>query len=157
METKLSQEEMKYKQQLGYTQGLVVSSMGKSGGLALLWKPETKVVVQGFSRQHIDAHITCNKTGTKWRLTSFYVQPDTIKQEETWSILESLSRTNQLSWLCIEDYNEIISQSEKSGGRLRSSRQLDRFRRAINLCGFTTWALLVHRSLGLKLIALKAA
>ena len=129
---------MKYKkQQLGYTQGLVVSSMGKSGGLALLWKPETKVVVQGFSRWHIDAHITCNTTGSKWRLTSFYVQPDTSKQEETWSILESLSQKKQLSWLCIEDYNEIISQSEKSGGKLRPSRQLDRFCRAINLCGFT--------------------
>lgn len=42
---------MKYKkQELGYTQGLVISSMGQSGGLALQWKPETKVAVQGFSR-----------------------------------------------------------------------------------------------------------
>uniref|UniRef100_A0A7N2MKR5 DUF4283 domain-containing protein n=1 Tax=Quercus lobata TaxID=97700 RepID=A0A7N2MKR5_QUELO len=50
METKLSQEAMKYKQQeLEYTQGLAVSSHGQSGGLALLWKPDSKVAVQGFS------------------------------------------------------------------------------------------------------------
>ena len=41
-----------------------------------------------------------------------------------------------LPWLCIEDYNEILSHSEKSGGRLRLARQLDRFLRAIDLCGF---------------------
>ena len=67
METKLSQEDMKYKkQELGYTQGLAVSSIGQSGDLALLWKPETKVAVQGFSRWHINAHITCAIIGVTW-------------------------------------------------------------------------------------------
>lgn len=99
-------------------------------------EPETKVAVQGFSRWHIDTHITCNTTGAKWRLTGFYGQPDTSKREETWSISESLYRTNQLPWLCIRDYNKIISQSEKSGGRLWPSRHLDWFCRAISLCGF---------------------
>ena len=119
METKLSQEEMQYKkQELGYTQGLAVSNDGQSRGLALLWKLETMVAVQGFSRWHIDAHITCNKIGTKWRMTGFYGHPVTSKREETWSILESLGHANQLLWLCIGDYNEIVSQFEKSGGRL---------------------------------------
>ena len=137
METKLSQEDMKSKkQELGYPQGLAISSIGQSGGLALLWKPETKVAIQGFSRWHIDAHITCAITDATWRLTGFYGQLDTNKREETWSILESLGRTNQLPWLCIGDYNEILSHSEKSGDRLRPARKLDRFRLAIDLCGF---------------------
>lgn len=128
---------MKYKKhELGYTQGLAVSSNGHSGGLALLWKPETMVAIQGFSRWHIDAHITCNKTGITWRITGFYGHPDTGKREETWSILESLGRENQLPWLCIGDYNEIVTQSEKFGGRLRPVRQLDRFRQAIHRYGF---------------------
>ena len=126
METKLSQEEMQYKkQELGYTQGLEVSSNGQSRGLALLWKSETMVVVQGFSRWHINAHITCNKTGTKWRMTGFYGHPVTSKREETWSILESLDHANQLPWLCIGDYNEIVSQSEKFRGQLQPVKQLD--------------------------------
>ena len=137
MEIKLSQEDMKYKkQELGYTQGLAVSSISQSGDLALLWKPKTKVAIQGFSRWHIDAYITCASTGVTWRLIGFYGQPDTNKREETWSILESLGRTNQLPWLCIGDFNEILSHSEKSDGRLRPARQLDRFHGAIDLCGF---------------------
>ena len=137
MESKLSWEEMKYKkQELGYTQGLVVSSIGQSSSLALLWKLETMVAIQGFSQWHIDAYITCNKTGKTWRMTGFCGQPDTSKREETWSILESLGHANQLLWLCIKDYNEIITQSKKSRGRLQPVRQLDRFRQAIHLCGF---------------------
>ena len=124
------------KQELGYIQGFAVSSIGQSGGLALLWKPDSKVAVQGFSRWHIDALITCTHTGLIWRLTSFYGQPDTSKHEETWSLLESLGQFNQLPWLCIGDYNEIVSQTETSGGCVRPARQLDRFHQVINSCGF---------------------
>lgn len=43
MKTKLSQEDMKYKkQELGYPQGLAVSSIGQSGGLAVGTIMETK-------------------------------------------------------------------------------------------------------------------
>ena len=137
IETKLSQEKMNHKkQELGYTQGLAVFSIGQSGGLALLWKPESKVAIQGFSRWHIDAHITCTRIGIIWRLTGFYGQPDTSKREETWTILESLGQSNQLPYLCIGDYNEIISQIETSGSRARPARQLERFRQVINYCGF---------------------
>ena len=69
-------------------------------------------------------------------MTSFYGHPITSKREETWSILESLGRANQLPWLYIRDYNEIVSQSEKSGGRLWLVRQLDKFRQAIHPCRF---------------------
>ena len=51
METKLSMDQLDAKKQnWGYNQGLVVSSDGLSGGLALLWKPNTKVQVKNFSR-----------------------------------------------------------------------------------------------------------
>ena len=61
METKLPQKAMKQmsdiKHSLGLTQGMVVSSEGKSGGLGFLWKPDVKVDVQTVSRWHIDAFI----------------------------------------------------------------------------------------------------
>ena len=49
METKLPQKAKNrmsnIKNSLGFTQGLVVPSEGKSGGLALLWKPDVKMDV----------------------------------------------------------------------------------------------------------------
>lgn len=50
-----------------------------------------------------------NDTGLKWRLTGFYRQLDTSRREETWTLLESLKHSNNLPWLCLKDYNEIIS------------------------------------------------
>ena len=113
-----------------------MSSDGFSGGLALLWKPNTQVHVQNFSLWFIDAHILCNDTSLKLRLISFYGQPDTSRREETWTLLESLKHSNNLPCLCLGDYNEIISQTEKSGGRLRPTRQMDRFCEVIHYCGF---------------------
>ena len=47
METKLSTNKLNAKKQnWDYNQGLMVSSDGQSGGLALLWKPNTKVHVK---------------------------------------------------------------------------------------------------------------
>lgn len=54
MEAKLPLKAMKrmfnIKNSLGLTQGMIVPSEGKSGGFALLWKPNVKVDVQPFSR-----------------------------------------------------------------------------------------------------------
>ena len=70
------------------------------------------------------------------RLTGFYGHPDTNKREETWTLLESFGRSNTLPWLCLGDYNEILSQVKKAKGRLRPARQMDRFCMAISHYGF---------------------
>ena len=54
---------------LGLTQGRAVPSEGRSGGRALLWKPEIKVDVQTFSRWHIDAVIDSGGSPGQWCLT----------------------------------------------------------------------------------------
>ena len=73
METKLPQERMNFlKHELGYTQGLAVSSDGQSEGLALLWKLDSKVEVRRLSRWYIDAYIDYDNMGEVWRLIGFY-------------------------------------------------------------------------------------
>ena len=140
METKIprkQQHKMKEIQNsIGFTQGLIVPSEGRSGGLALLWKPETFVNIRGYSKWFIDAEVVCGNVQGSWRFTGFYGQPDTSKREETWQILEAFGHSNVLPWLCIGDYNEILSNSEKLGGQLRPARQMDRFREIVDLCQF---------------------
>lgn len=51
-------------------------------------------------------------------------------------MLESLSQINQLLWLCLGEFNEIMRASEKERGNVRPFKQMDRLRSAINLCGF---------------------
>ena len=83
MKTKLTTEQLyNMKQNWVYNQGFIVSSDGLSGGLALLWKLGTQVHIQNISCWFIDAHIVCDNTSTKWRLTGFYGHPETCKREE---------------------------------------------------------------------------
>ena len=105
----------------------------------MLWKPESKVEIKGLSSWCIDLYIDYDKAEEKWRLMGFYSHPNTSKREETWSILKSFGQNNQLPWLCIGDFNEITSGIEKTGGNPRLARQMDWFRRVINLCAFHDW------------------
>ena len=109
MEKKISTDQLNTKKQnWDYNQGLMVSSDGRSGGLDLMWKSDTKVHVKNFSR-FIDAHMFCETIGLCWRLTGFYGHHETSKREETWTLLRSLGQSNHLPWLCVGDFNEITS------------------------------------------------
>ncbi|XP_075651332.1 uncharacterized protein LOC142621846 [Castanea sativa] len=99
---------------------------------------ETKLTTEQLNtkKQYWDYNqgLAVSSNDSKWRLTGFYGHLDTSKREETWTLLESLSRLNNISWLCLGDYNEILYRSEKHGGSPRPSRQMDYFHRAINTC-----------------------
>jgi len=49
-------ENIKYK--LSFSNGLIVPSRGRSGGLALLWSNDMNLEIKGFSNNHIDVIIT---------------------------------------------------------------------------------------------------
>ena len=127
-------EKIKFK--LGFTNGLCVSSRGRSGGLALFWSSDTKLEIKSYSNHHIDAIITETVTGLVWRFTGFYGYPETHLREESWKLLSYLHSQFNLPWFCCGDFNEILSMSEKDGGAQRSQNQMDGFRRIINHCGF---------------------
>nr|POE61708.1 hypothetical protein CFP56_51913 [Quercus suber] len=117
-------------------EGLVVSSIGSKGGLALLWKKDVMVDVQMFGPWHINAEVGGTEGSRRWRFTGFYGQLETSKREETWQILERLGTSNSLPWLCIGDFNEIMSDAEKMGGNPRARKQMERFKEAMNRCHF---------------------
>ncbi|XP_075654929.1 uncharacterized protein LOC142625112 [Castanea sativa] len=119
IETKLIVSEMDgIKSKLDWQQGLVVPSVRRGGGLALLWRRSTKVDVQNFSPHHIDGIVTDEHGNKKWRFTSFYGHPETSKREESWQLLEELEKRYTLPWICMGDFNEIMHLGEKVGGSL---------------------------------------
>ena len=139
MEAKLPLKAMKrmfnIKNSLGLTQGMIVPSEGKSGGFALLWKPNVKVDVQTFSRQHSDAIIDFGGSARKWCLKGFHGNPNTHGRPKSWAHLSQLATTSNLHWLCVGDFNEVLNVTKKQGGLDRASRQIDNFQCCINSCG----------------------
>ena len=67
METKFDVTEMDgIKRKIERQQGLVVPSVRRGGGLALLWKNTIKVDVLTYSPMHIDAIVTEEQGMKKW-------------------------------------------------------------------------------------------
>lgn len=99
----------KLKQQIGWF-GIGVDAKGTFGGLALLWKKDLDVSLNRFANNFIDANV--HMPNYTWRLTGFYGHPDASKLKYSWDSLRQLSTQSQLPWLCIGDYNKILSQNE---------------------------------------------
>lgn len=58
----------------GFRNCFGVDSMGRSGGLALLWNDDINVSIVNFTNHHI--HAVVMNDGGKWFLTGVYGHPD---------------------------------------------------------------------------------
>ena len=105
------------------------------GGWLLCGKKYVDFSVDTYSPNHIDAIINKGKED-EWRFTGFYGEPNTRNHYISWAILRRLKSKYSLTWLCAGDFNEITRAHEKSGGRLRPSKQMEDFRDVLDECGF---------------------
>ena len=86
---------------LGFAGMFVVEPVGRSGGLALLWKEEHALEIQNYSRWHINAIVMRSKEGAPWKLTGFYGNPKSALRNESWSLLRHFKKISPQPWLCV--------------------------------------------------------
>jgi hypothetical protein len=122
---------------LGFVGMFVVEPVGRSGGLALLWKEENELEIQNYSRRHINAMVTRAEEGTSWKLTGFYGNPNSALRNESWALLRHLKIFSLQPWLCVGDFNEITHQEEKIGDARRREGHMATFRLALEDCYLT--------------------
>ena len=113
---------------------LVVPCLGRRGGLAMLWKEEVDLNIQTYNQNHINALIL-TKQNMSWRITGFYGKPEEHLRHETWDLLKYLSTLTSTPWLCIGDYNEILSAEEKDGRLPKPMHLMQEFRSTLLHCG----------------------
>ena len=117
LETKIKKKAMeKVMEKINFVNGLIVPKKGREGGLAMLWKREVDLEIMGYSRSFIDAIITEQGSGFRWRITSFYGNLEAHRRKESREELAASNRKFQLPWLCYGDFNEIFSEEEKMRG-----------------------------------------
>jgi hypothetical protein len=133
-ETKKYAKDMnKLKWSLGFTNGVAVDCVGRSGGLALWWKQEVEVLVRPWCNIFIDAQITFN--GKVWRFSGIYGEPCTECRFRTWEAIHFLNSQDDLPWLCAGDFNEVLFQHEQLGGNPRNIKQMEDFASCLSECG----------------------
>ena len=95
--------------------------VGRGESLALLWMNEIEAEVLSYSNNHINAKKK-EANGSFWRFTSFYDNLKVIHHDQSWELLWNLKDTNNMMWLCADDFNEILASDEKMEGSLRPVR-----------------------------------
>jgi hypothetical protein len=138
METKSRQNHMEVvRVKLGFDGLFTVDPVGRSGGLALLWRDADDLNIQNFTRRHINAEVRIPGSDQWWYLTCFYGHPVLAKRHESWALLNHLQSFCRGAWLCCGDFNEIVEHSEKWGGSRRRDGQMEQFRSVLEDCGLS--------------------
>ena len=58
----------------------------------------------------------------QWRLTGFYGEPKWEHKHLSWGYLCGLHQQNQVPWVVMGDFNEILCSHEKERGVIRIRR-----------------------------------
>ncbi|XP_074318255.1 uncharacterized protein LOC141655056 [Silene latifolia] len=111
--------------------GIEVDCMGRSGGLAFLWKKDIDCNFVSASVHHMD--FTIKEDNREWRVTGFYGWPAVADRHLSWELLRVLSRQSSLPWICIGDFNEILYSTEMKGGS-RAQWKMNNFQSAVDDC-----------------------
>ena len=136
VETKASLSRTKgFQQKLDLTQGIVVPSDGKNGGLAMIWKEGLDIRFKSCSNSHIDVVVFDEKGSNPWRATGFYGHPDARKRGISWQLLESLRNQCGFPWVVFSYFNEITHPDEKLSWADQDADQMRRFRDCLSAFG----------------------
>ena len=95
---------------------------------------EISIEIQNFSHPHINGVVESMNSNALWKFIGFYGHLDVAKHHKAWGLLKVLGRLSPTPWLCIGDFNEVISLSEKWGGRGRSNSQMRNFQEVLTNC-----------------------
>ncbi|KAM6580301.1 hypothetical protein CsatA_004075 [Cannabis sativa] len=123
----------KVKNRLGFEGSFSVDVNGKKGGLAILWRDKSEAQLLKYSKSHID--LVVNIPGmASWRLSGLYGEPNRHLRHRTWTLLRTMATESNLPWCIIGDFNNILSNEDKKGGRPYPSSLLWGFQATIQDC-----------------------
>lgn len=92
------------------------------------------MVLRNVSKYYIDVDIKADD-GFEWRFTGIYGESHSDQKHKTWTVLRDLHAQEAKPWMCARDFNEVLFQHEKEGGRPKSQACMDKFKEAMEHCG----------------------
>lgn len=141
METRLKDEEMqRIVDKLGFKHCLIVDCNGRgrerSGGMFLLWKEEMNIQITSFSSNHIGGECYENdETNEAWFFAGVYDFPNENQKRDTWNMVRNVVHNMGERLVLFKDFNDVLQQSDKIGGSIRTLSQLLWSRNTIEKCG----------------------
>ncbi|KAH7859929.1 hypothetical protein Vadar_007196 [Vaccinium darrowii] len=136
METKNNKVKVEtIRRSLKFDFGFYVDPEGTSGGLALWWNGDVDLEVESASKNLIHSIVKDNSSSSCWATTFVYGSPLHSGRDMVWEDMKEIARHENLPWLAIGDFNEVLSLEDKLGGNCPSQRRLASFHDMLNYCG----------------------
>jgi hypothetical protein len=108
---------------------------GTKGGLLLAWRHGVDLVCCSSSTNILSAWCYSDPPDTLWLLSCIYGPLVHNNKTMLWDSLLDVGRDFNGPWLCISDFNMILSQSSKQGGRPYASSSSNAFHGLLDSCG----------------------
>lgn len=116
METKCKQFNIDMiKAKLKYSNSFTVNSMGRKGGLVLIWNSDCEEDIINYSQHHIHVYVTNKDSMINWYFTAL-----NSKQNKPWCV--------------IGYFNKILKQDEKKSCNAQPASQMEKFISALDKC-----------------------
>ena len=114
-------------------------ALGGSGwfcwGILLLWNPDRVTIhITGGSTQSVHGLVEVRNPISSFLLSSIYASTNALKRQSLWDELVIVANTLNVPWVAVGDFNDILCQSEKFGGRPLSRKRVETYAETMNEC-----------------------
>jgi len=122
---------------LGFPFSVTVPPIGLSGGLVVMWKHSVDLSVLFQSSNLVDCFVNSNEES--FYFSFVYGPPNPSNRNDLWERIERIGTNRRnVPWLILGDFNELLGNNEKKGGRLRPEASFQDFRRWLGVVTFLT-------------------
>lgn len=138
-ETRLQQERAQtVAERLIYDGWVAIETRGYCEGILMLWHTEIlDVEVVGMSEQEIDAIIEVKDTNISFLFSAIYASPRIEERRLLRCNLEEVTAAHSMAWVALGNFNEVLYESEKLGGRPICQARAQEFSEVLNTCSFS--------------------
>jgi len=136
METRIGSERAKViTDKLPFQGAIHIDSIGFAGGLWFLWDPDrVEVTFLASTEQEIHTLVKVNSSSLNWIFTAIYASPRHRERCMLWNNLNTVANSHNLPWIIAGDFNELLSNDEKLGGRPISLYRANLFKECLDSC-----------------------
>ena len=112
-----------------------VDPVNTAGGLTFFWKNSVDVHILYADKNLLDVQILYEDK--QFYLSCIYGNPIISLRHIVWERLSRFGVNRKSSWCIVGDFNEILNNSEKTGGPRRSDNSFIPFASMIDACKMT--------------------
>ncbi|MDV3200531.1 MAG: endonuclease/exonuclease/phosphatase family protein [Pigeon pea little leaf phytoplasma] len=120
---------------LGFNMVHCVSPQGMAGGLALAWKEEASVVIEGEADFYVQFRWEDKALMRSWQVFAVHLSSDERVRNQQYDTLIELIKSAGQYYIIAGDFNAISSYHEKAGGRMKTASSIDGFNAFVSSCG----------------------